>query len=248
MRPQRRQPTRLPCPWDSPGKNTGVGCHFLLPCMKGKSGSEVAQSCPTLSDPMDCSLPGSSVHGIFQARILEWGAIAFSDNDIMSKEKQGLWPEINYLGRMHGKGMQIHWTWVNWMLSYCFFSLLLLTSLLSSASLCHLSTIATLINIIVFITHMALPTSCSCSSLLCHLHHLYHNQHHLNPQHCSVVFLLRPILYLNCCISPMKFRMELNSPPGSRRWHWFQQINKLNVAQMTAIICYCIYSLRMDSW
>jgi len=67
--------TRLPCPWDSPGKNTGVGCHFLLQCMKAKSESEVAQSCPTLSDPMDCSPPGSSVHGIFQARVLEWGAI-----------------------------------------------------------------------------------------------------------------------------------------------------------------------------
>ena len=56
MWPHRRQPTRLPCPWDSPGKNTGVGCHFLLQCMKGKSESEVAQSCLTLSDPMDCSL------------------------------------------------------------------------------------------------------------------------------------------------------------------------------------------------
>ena len=126
VRPHRRQPTRLPHPWDSPGKNTGVGCHFLLQCMKVKSESqvaqscltlcnpmdcspagssvhgifpgkntgvgchfllqcmevksenEVAQSCPTLHDPMDCSLPGSSVHGIFQARILEWGAIAFS--------------------------------------------------------------------------------------------------------------------------------------------------------------------------
>ena len=76
--PHRRQPTRLPRPWDSPGKNTGVGCHFLLQCMKMKSESEVAQSCPTLSDPMDCSLPGSSLHGIFQARALEWGAIAFS--------------------------------------------------------------------------------------------------------------------------------------------------------------------------
>ena len=65
-------------PWYSPGKNTGVGCHFLLQCMKVKSESEVAQSCPTLSDPMDCSFPGSSVHGIFQARVLEWGAIAFS--------------------------------------------------------------------------------------------------------------------------------------------------------------------------
>ena len=78
MQPHRWQPTRLPHPWDSPGKNTGVGCHFLLQCMKVKSESEVAQSCPTISDPMDCSLPGSSVHGIFQARVLEWGAIAFS--------------------------------------------------------------------------------------------------------------------------------------------------------------------------
>ena len=78
VRPHRRQPTRLPRPWDSPGKNPGVGCHFLLQCRKVKSESEVAQSCPTLSDPMDCSLPGSSIHGIFQARVLEWGAIAFS--------------------------------------------------------------------------------------------------------------------------------------------------------------------------
>ena len=77
VRPHRRQPTRLPRPWDSPGKNTGVGCQFLLQCMKVKSESEVAQSCPTLSDPMDCSLLGSSVHGIFQARVLEWDAIAF---------------------------------------------------------------------------------------------------------------------------------------------------------------------------
>ena len=71
-------PTRLPCPWDSPGKNTGVGCHFLLQCIKVKSESEVIQLCPTLSDFMDCSLPGSSNHGIFQARVLEWVAIAFS--------------------------------------------------------------------------------------------------------------------------------------------------------------------------
>ena len=77
-RPHGLQPTRLLCPWDSPGKNTGVGCHFLLQCLKVKSESEVAQLCPTLSDPMDCSLSGSSVHGIFQARVLEWGAIAFS--------------------------------------------------------------------------------------------------------------------------------------------------------------------------
>ena len=78
VRPHRRQPTRLPRPWDCPGKNTGVGCRFLLQCMKVKSEREVAQSCPTLRDPMDCSLPGSSIHGIFQARVLEWVAIAFS--------------------------------------------------------------------------------------------------------------------------------------------------------------------------
>ena len=78
VRPHRWLPSRLPRPWDSPGKDTGVGCHFLLQCRKVKSESGVAQSCPTLRDPMDCSLPGSSVHGIFQARVLEWGAIAFS--------------------------------------------------------------------------------------------------------------------------------------------------------------------------
>ena len=69
---QRRKPTRLPHPWDSPGKNIGVGCHFLLQSMKEKSESEVAQSCLTLSDPMDCGLPGSPVHGILQARVLQW--------------------------------------------------------------------------------------------------------------------------------------------------------------------------------
>ena len=79
MWPHGWQPTRLPHPWDSPGKNTGVGCHFLLQCMKVKSQSQVAQSCPTFSDPMDCSPLGSSVHGIFQARVLEWGATAFSN-------------------------------------------------------------------------------------------------------------------------------------------------------------------------
>ena len=78
VRPHRWQPTRLPHPWGSPGKNTGVGCHFLLSCMKVKSESEVAQSCPTLSNPMDCSPPGSSIRGIFQARVLDWVAIAFS--------------------------------------------------------------------------------------------------------------------------------------------------------------------------
>ena len=78
VRPHRLQPTRLHHPWDSPGKNTGVGCHFLLQCMKRKSESEVAQSCLTLCDPMDCSPPGFSIHEIFQARVLESGAITFS--------------------------------------------------------------------------------------------------------------------------------------------------------------------------
>ena len=90
--PQRRQPTRLPRPWDSPGKNTGVGCRFLLQCMKVKSESEVAQSCPTPSDPMDRNPPGPNAHGILQARVLEWGAIAHSDTlsykvVILSKDK-----------------------------------------------------------------------------------------------------------------------------------------------------------------
>ena len=96
VRPRRRQPTRLPSPWDSPGKNTGVDCHFLLQCMKVKSESEVAQSCPTLSNPMDCSLPGSSGHGIFQARVLEWGAIASScgDHQFPHKEHQFGWRKV----------------------------------------------------------------------------------------------------------------------------------------------------------
>ena len=78
LRPHGLQPTRLLHPWDSPGKNAGVGCHSLLQCLKVKTESEVAQSCPTLSDPMDSSLPSSSVHWIFQAAVLEWGAIAFA--------------------------------------------------------------------------------------------------------------------------------------------------------------------------
>ena len=80
QRPHRQQPIRFPHPWDSPGKNTGVGCYFLLQCMKVKSESEVAQLCLTLSDPIDCSPSGSSIYGIFQARVLESGAIAFSDD------------------------------------------------------------------------------------------------------------------------------------------------------------------------
>ena len=78
MRPHRRLPTRLPRPWDYPVKSTGVGFHLLLRCRKVKSESELAQSLPTLSDPLDCSPPGSSIPGIFQARALEWGAIALS--------------------------------------------------------------------------------------------------------------------------------------------------------------------------
>ena len=92
VRPHRRQPTRLRHPWDSPGKNTGVGCHFLLQCIKVKSESEVAQLCLTLSDPMDCSPPGSSIHGIFQATVLEWGAIAFSESHLEDLLKLRLAP------------------------------------------------------------------------------------------------------------------------------------------------------------
>ena len=90
VRPHRGQPTRLPRPWDSPGKNAGAGCHFLLQRMKVNSESEVTQSCPILSDPMDCSLLGSSTHGIFQAGVLEWGAILswklFSDCSLTSQQ------------------------------------------------------------------------------------------------------------------------------------------------------------------
>ena len=82
VQPHKRQPTRLPHPWDYPGKNPGVGCHFLLQCRKVKSESEVAQSCLGLRDPMDCSPPGSSIHGIFQARVVEWGATAVSSNTL----------------------------------------------------------------------------------------------------------------------------------------------------------------------
>ena len=94
--PHRRQPTRLLRPWDSPGKNTGVGCHFLLQFMEVKSESEVAQSYPTLSDPMDCSPPGSSIHGIFQAKVLEWGAI---DGSVQLKNSvfNGLWILIQFV-------------------------------------------------------------------------------------------------------------------------------------------------------
>ena len=106
VRPHRRQPTDLPHPWDSLGKNTGVGCHFLLQCMKVKSESEVAQSCPTLCDPMDCSPPGSSVHGIFQATVLEWGAIAFSGYmyGISKKKKNAICVFHSYILQPHIRG------------------------------------------------------------------------------------------------------------------------------------------------
>ena len=86
--PPGLQTSRLLCPWDFPGKNTGMGCQFLLQCVKVKSESELAQSCPTLSDPIDYSLPGSSVHGIFQAGVLAWGAIAFSTTGYYSAIKK----------------------------------------------------------------------------------------------------------------------------------------------------------------
>ena len=114
VRPQRRQPTRLCCPWDSPGKNTGVGCHFLLQCMKVKRESEVTESHPTLRDPMNCSLPVFSVHEIFQARVLEWGAIAFSD---MRQQKRHRCIAQNFGLCRRGRGWddleEWHWNMYN---------------------------------------------------------------------------------------------------------------------------------------
>ena len=107
VRPHGLQPTRLLHPWDSPGKNTGVGCHFLLQCMKVESESEVALSCLTLSDPMDCSLPGSCIHGIFRATVLEWGAIAFSQ--VYPLEP---WKESLILNLYDSIGAPILWPWV----------------------------------------------------------------------------------------------------------------------------------------
>ena len=106
--PHRRKPTRLPHPWDSQSKNTGVGCHFLLQCVKVKSESEVTQSCPTLSDPMDCSLPGSSVHGIFQARVLEWVVVAFSFMwcHIIKKEHTQIW-EIDCKSKSNSASLSV---------------------------------------------------------------------------------------------------------------------------------------------
>ena len=107
-----------PRPWDSPGKNTGVGCHFLLQCMKVKSESEAAQSCPTLSDPMDCSLPGSSIHGIFQARVLEWGAIAFSEYKVIP------WGWVPTLPHNKNPRSQVTWAtvWIHFFFFFGFFT------------------------------------------------------------------------------------------------------------------------------
>ena len=124
VQPHRWQPTRLPHPWDSPGKNTGVGCHFLLQCVKVKSESQVARLCPTLRDPMDCSPPGSSAHGIFQARVLEWGAIAFSvafstkmqfsPSLFLSILKQGsqTQPKLSAV-LLNASGIQILWIYIS---------------------------------------------------------------------------------------------------------------------------------------
>ena len=109
VRPHRWQPTRLPRPWDSPGKNTGMCCHFLLQCMKVKSESDVAQLCPALSDPMDCSLSGSSIHGIFQARVLEWGAMAFSASNLGG-------PVYSYVSRLGAKYQCLGFIASGWLL------------------------------------------------------------------------------------------------------------------------------------
>ena len=126
--PHRWQPTRLPCPRGSPGKNTGVGCHFLLQCMKVKSESEVTQLYPTLSNPMDCSLPGSSIHGIFQARILEWGTIAFSSLCLYTSTFYGflfMWTPNQMLS------LKIFWSWK---FSICFYGL---KSFLNMNTICY---------------------------------------------------------------------------------------------------------------
>ena len=105
----RQQPTSLPRPWDSSGKNTGVGCHFLLQCMKVKSESEVTQLCLALSYPIHCSLPGSSIHGIFQARVLEWGAIAFSAVIIEPKKIKSVTVSIVSPSICHEVIVKLNW-------------------------------------------------------------------------------------------------------------------------------------------
>ena len=108
---QKQQPTRLPRPWDSPGKDTGAGCHVLLQCRKVKSESEVAQSCPTLRDPMDCSLPGSSVHGMFQARGLQWGAINSVTYSLIQLDGTRFHLWRSYLFPFHFNYLPTPWTW-----------------------------------------------------------------------------------------------------------------------------------------
>ena len=132
VRPHRWQSTRLRHPWDSPGKNTGMGCHLLLQCMKVKSESEVAQSCPTLCDPMDCSLPGSSVHGTFQARVPEWGAIAFSDNQPRQHIKKQRHYFVNKGPSSQGYGFSSSHVWMweldyneSWAQNWCFWTVVL---------------------------------------------------------------------------------------------------------------------------
>ena len=136
--PHRRQPTKLPCPWDPPGKNTGVGCHFLLQCMKVKSESEVTRLCPTLSDPMDCSLPGSSVHGIFQARVLEWGAIAFSDKQLYhSQNNNCTWCWFIFFHTLLSCGYKCIFTplgWTYWSFDILIFSLIMILWVFSNSS------------------------------------------------------------------------------------------------------------------
>ena len=133
VRPHRRQPTRLPRPWDSPGKNTGVGCHFLLQCIKVKSESEVARSCLTLSDPMDCGLLGSSIHGIFQARVLEWGAIAFSTSMRYLERSKSQTESRMMLPGAAGK-------WGEWKLLFTGYTVAL--TIFDSRALCTSSTIS----------------------------------------------------------------------------------------------------------
>ena len=91
MQPHRWQPTRLPWPWDSPGKNTGVGCHFLLQCMKVKSESEVAQSCLTPRDPMDCSPPGSSGPWDFPDKSTGVGCHCLLRHNVSIGHQKALW-------------------------------------------------------------------------------------------------------------------------------------------------------------
>ena len=108
VRPHRWQPTRFRRPWDSPGKNTGVGCHFLLQCVKVKSESEVAQSCPTLRDPMDCSPPGSSVHGF--SRQEYWSGLPLPSPGIFPTQGSNSRP----VSCVSCTGRRILYHWATW--------------------------------------------------------------------------------------------------------------------------------------